>query len=215
MDEQQYYAAQERKSGRKVVWEYGRLLRYAGLRDVHGWTVLDGGCGAGPGLRFFIAHGGRAYGLDMSAYALARAHSLVPEARLVQADLQADLPLAGDAFDLVVLADVLEHVAEGQRLLRECRRVLRPAGVLVVRTVNRWDVRRHWQRSGWSGVADPGHVHLYSPPELREALRQAGFGGVRVHAGVKPMLWLPVRWVIGVPWPPLVGNGLAGVGRRG
>lgn len=212
MGEAAYFAAQERKSERKVRWEYGRLLRLAGVRSVGGRIVLDAGCGAGPGLRFFVAQDSAAYGLDAAFYALERARAGAPAAHLVQGDLQAGLPFAGGHFDLVVLGDVIEHVAAGAHLLRECRRVLRPGGVLLVRTVNRWDVRQHWQGARWSGVADPSHVCLYSPPELRRALRAAGFARARVRTGVKPLFWLPVRWLVGVPWPPLVGNGLLGVG---
>ena len=153
MDEEQYFAAQERKSDRKVAWEYGRLLRLAGLRSVQGWMVLDAGCGAGPGLRFFALQGSQVYGVDASAYALERAHELVGAARLTQVDLQAGLPFVAGCFHLVILGDVLEHVVAGDLLLRECRRVLRPDGVLLVRTINRWDLRRYWQGRRWSGVA--------------------------------------------------------------
>lgn len=215
MNEQAYYAAQERKSERKVAWEYGRLLRLAGLGPVEGRQVLDAGCGAGPGLRFFFARGNRVSGVDRSFHALQRARRLVPAAGLAQVDLRAGLPFAGAAFDLVVLGDVIEHLADGDVLLWECRRVLRPRGTLLVRTVNRWDLRRYWQGQRWSGVADPTHVRLYSPPELRRALQGAGFVHVRVRTGIKPFLWLPLRWPIGLPWPPLIGNGLLGSGLRG
>ncbi len=211
MDEESYFAAQERKSERKVAWEYGRLLALAGLSCVPSWRVLDVGCGAGPGLRFFAARSIQAWGVDASRYALERARALVPVARLVQADLRQGLPLAGASFDLLVLGDVIEHVPEGDQLLRECRRVLRAGGTLLVRTVNRWDLRRFWQGARWSGRADPTHVHLYSPPELHRALLEAGFARVRVRTGIKPLFWLPLRRPIGVPWPPLVGNGLVGV----
>jgi|YNPNPStandDraft_1061719.scaffolds.fasta_scaffold03390_2 SAM-dependent methyltransferase len=214
MDERAYYAAQERKSEAKVAWEYGRLLRLAGLRPPRGRRVLDAGCGAGPGLRFFSSWGNRVLGLDRSFYALQRARQLVPEAGLVQGDLAGGLPFAGESFDLVLLGDVLEHLDGGQALLSECRRVLRPGGVLLVRTVNRWDLRRFFQGRRWSGRADPGHIRLYSPPELRRALQAAGFQEVRVRTGVKPLFWLPLRWKVGLPGPPLLGNGLVGMGRR-
>lgn len=211
MDEESYFAAQERKSERKVSWEYGRLLALAGLDAARPRRVLDVGCGAGPGLRFFAARGSQPWGVDVSWYALGRARALVPSARLVQADLRQGLPLAGATFDLLVLGDVIEHVLDGERLLRECRRVLRADGALLVRTVNRWDLRRFWQGARWSGRADPTHVRLYSPPELRRALLAAGFARVRVRTGVKPLFWLPLRRPVGVPWPPGVGNGLVGV----
>lgn len=214
LDEQAYFAAQERKSARKIAWEYGRLLHLAGLQTIGGHSVLDAGCGAGPGLRFFAGRGCPATGLDQSRYALQRAAQLAPGAHLVQGDLGAGLPFAGGSFGLVVMADVIEHITEGGRLLRECHRILRPGGALIVRTVNRWDLRRYWQGRRWSGVADPTHIHLYSPPELRQALQGAGFDRVRVRTGVKPIAWLPTRWLIGIPWPPLIGNGLMGAAFR-
>lgn len=215
MGEQAYFAAQERKSGGKLAWEYGRLLRLARLDQLGDRRVLDAGCGAGPGLRFFYGQGSRVVGVDRAHYALQRARQHVPPAGLVLADLQAGLPFSSQQFDLVVLGDVLEHVAAGGELLRECHRVLHPGGALLLSTVNRWDVRRFWQGRRWSGVADPTHVHLYSPVELRQSLRRVGFVRVHVRAGAKPVLWLPVRWPIGLPWPPLVGNGLIAAAFRG
>lgn len=214
MDEATYFAPQELKSERKIAWEYGRLMRLARLEPEQPLDVLDAGCGAGPGLRFFAAQGHRVTGLDRSFLALERASRQVRGARLVQADLQAGLPFAAQSFDLVVLGDVIEHVPDGLSLLRECYRVLRPGGHLVLSTVNRWDVRRFFQGQRWSGRADPTHVHLYSPLELRKALVRAGFRSVRLRAGAKPLLWLPLRWPLGIPWPPLVGNGLIAAASR-
>lgn len=212
MDESSYFAAQARKSEAKVAWEYGRLLGMAGLGTVRDQRVLDAGCGAGPGLRFFSAQKNWVVGLDRSFYALQQAAAAVPPARLVQGDLRQGFPLVAESLDLVVLGDLIEHIVDGEALLRACWRILRPGGAVLVRTVNRWDLRRYWQGAAWSGVADPTHVRLYSPPELRQVLHCAGFAQVRVRTGIKPIVWLPVRWSIGLPWPPLVGNGLMGVG---
>ncbi len=215
MDERSYFAAQERKSDRKVAWEYRRVLEMGTVDLPAGRRVLDAGCGAGPGVRFFASQGARVSGVDQSYYALQRAHELAPEASLLQGDLQAGLPFAPESFDLVILGDVIEHIHMAAELLGECYRVLSSEGALLVRTVNRWDVRRFWQGRRWSGVADPTHVHLYSPPEMRQLLQQAGFFQVRVRTGVKPILWLPTRLLLGLPWPPLIGNGLVGVGWKG
>jgi SAM-dependent methyltransferase len=71
---------------------------------------------------------------DVSDVALARAARRLPAAGIVALDPDAALPLADNAFDLVLCADTVEHVRDLQLLLSEVRRVLRPGGRLAVAT---------------------------------------------------------------------------------
>lgn len=215
-----YFRRQVAKSDAKIAWEYERLARVAGRPLDPAARVLDLGCGAAPGLRYFAAQGIPALGLDIAPAALRAARSLLPAARLVCADLAAPLPLRTGTIDLVILREVIEHLVAVRPLLDECRRVLRPGGAVVLTTPNRWDMRRPFYRltgGVWSGDADPTHVHIFDPPELRRLLTAAGFGEVRVRSGFKPLLRLggrrlPLR--LAVPYPPLIGNGLYAAGRR-
>jgi 2-polyprenyl-3-methyl-5-hydroxy-6-metoxy-1,4-benzoquinol methylase len=127
------------------------------------------------------------------------------------------MPLADRSVDVVLAADVIEHVPDGALLAAECWRVLRPGGTVIISTVNRWDLRR-WTHPVlgrvWSALTDPTHVKFYAPWELRRLLQTAGFEQTRAWTGLKPVAWLPVRWRIGIPYPPLIGNGLAVTGRK-
>ena len=49
-----------------------------------------------------------------------------------------DLPLNDKSFDTVVSTEVLEHVAEPLRALREMQRVLKPGGYLILTTPMYW-----------------------------------------------------------------------------
>jgi SAM-dependent methyltransferase len=49
-----------------------------------------------------------------------------------------DIPWADDAFDLVFADNVLEHLEKPARVFAEVRRVLRPGGVFLVKTPNRF-----------------------------------------------------------------------------
>jgi 2-polyprenyl-3-methyl-5-hydroxy-6-metoxy-1,4-benzoquinol methylase len=219
--DQSYFAAQLSKSDAKVAWQYGRIFDLAGV----GFTraplrVLDVGCGAGPALRFLLARGQRAVGVDLVYYPLAEARRLAPAAGLAQADVSGGLPFASGGFDLLLLSEIVEHLRDEQPLLRECRRVLRPGGRIVVTTPNLWDARRALAPLGgpvWSGDTDPTHCNLFTPPRLGAALRAAGFTGVRWRTGIKPMRWLSSRRLrlrLALPYPPLVGNGLLAVGLK-
>ncbi len=213
-----YFAAQLSKSLPKVAWQYGRLLRWAGVPREPGLRILDAGCGAAPALKYLTLLGYDTIGSDLMRYPLQQARIVAPEAAVVCNDLHAPMSFADASMDIVLAADVIEHLHDGAALLRECFRVLRPGGYVIISTVNRWDLRR-WTHPYlgrvWSALTDPTHVRFYSPPELRDALRHAGFDRVRTWSGLKPIAWLPLRRPrIGIPYPPLVGNGLAATGRR-
>lgn len=55
---------------------------------------------------------------------------------IVQGDLNRAIPHADDSFSCVYALSVLEHLLQPCRFLRECRRVLRPGGRLVLLTPN-------------------------------------------------------------------------------
>jgi O-antigen biosynthesis protein len=94
--------------------------------------ALDLGCGDGRLTTELRAR--EAVGVDVSKVALERARRGAPAAELVHVEVDAQLPLDDAAFDLVLCADVLEHVRDVQLLLSEARRVLRPGGRLAVTT---------------------------------------------------------------------------------
>ena len=127
------------------------------------------------------------------------------------------MPFRSGSFGLVLASEVIEHLPDGPSFLRECRRLLRTGGVLLLTTPNLWDVRRFLfpvLGRTWSGFADPTHVNLYSPSRLRRELHGAGFAP-RVVTGLKPMAWLPpYRKGYFVPYPPRVGNTIVAAGVR-
>jgi SAM-dependent methyltransferase len=217
--EPSYFDRQVAKSDAKIGWQYDRMLRFAGVKLPAGARALDLGCGAAPGLRYLGARGAVAVGADVSAAALGAARRLLPGARLVRCDLEGGLPFQSGRFELLLLSEIVEHVATLPALLAECRRVLAPGGALVLTTPNLWDLRRLVGALGgptWTGYLDPTHVNLQSPRTLRAALVGAGFRAVRVRTGWKPLARLggrrlPLRLTI--PYPPLVGNGLLASGR--
>ncbi len=217
-NEAAYFASQVARSEGKVARQYARIVRRAGLDDcVSSGLALDLGCGAGPGLRFFAQRGLGAVGLDRSRYALEQARRLAAPQGLVEGDLANGLPFREASFDIVLASEVIEHLHDGPAFLRECRRVLRPGGVLILTTPNLWDVRRFafpLALCTWSGHADPTHVNLYTPRRLSCEMEAAGLRP-RVRTGIKPLLWLPpYRRGWSVPYPPWVGNGIVAAGTR-
>ena len=213
-----YFASQVSRSEGKVARQYTRIVQRAGLdKGISSGLALDLGCGAGPGLRFFAQRGLGAVGLDRSRYALEQARRLAAPQGLLEGDLGAGLPFREGSFDIVLASEVIEHLRDGPAFLRECRRILRPGGVLLLTTPNLWDVRRFvFPLVGctWSGHADPTHINLYTPRRLSREMETAGLRP-RVRTGMKPLLWLPpYRRGWSLPYPPWVGNGIVAAGTR-
>ncbi|MGH3494161.1 MAG: class I SAM-dependent methyltransferase, partial [Sciscionella sp.] len=103
---------------------------------VTGRSVLEIGCGEGYGTALLAASARRILGVDYDALTAAHAAATYPQARFVRANLAA-LPVRSATADVVVSLQVIEHVWNHQEFLRECLRVLRPGGALLVTTPNR------------------------------------------------------------------------------
>jgi SAM-dependent methyltransferase len=215
----EYFDRQLAKSDAKIAWQYDRMLRFVGVRPGNRTRVLDVGCGAAPGLRYLGERGVSAVGVDVSAAALAAARQILPNARLVRCDLDRGLPFVPGDFDLVLMSEVVEHVADLPLVLREVRRVLRPGGALVLTTPNLWDVRRAVAALGgptWTGDLDATHINLQTPRTLRRNLEMAGFDRIAIRTGWKPLARFGGRRLpreVAVPYPPLIGNGIMASGR--
>lgn len=65
-------------------------------------------------------------------------------ATTIRGDIQ-DIPFADDTFDTILAIEVLEHIPEPLEALRECARVLRPNGHLILTVPFMWPVHEDWR----------------------------------------------------------------------
>jgi SAM-dependent methyltransferase len=95
--------------------------------------ILEVGCGEGIVLATLADRlpGAQLDGLELDEAALEEARTRCPRATLVRGDACA-LPFVDQSFDLVVCLEVLEHLPEPARALRELRRVARAGCLLSV-----------------------------------------------------------------------------------
>jgi SAM-dependent methyltransferase len=145
------------------------LARYAfAVRLARGKRVLDAGCGAGYGSQELAQAAEQVIGVDVAAEAIgfARAHYQQPNLRFEQASCVA-LPYADSSFDLIVAFEVIEHLENWRDFLREARRVLAPAGQLIVSTPN----KLYYTESRGAQGANPFHVHEFEFEEFRDELQ--------------------------------------------
>ena len=116
------------------------LLRLVPFDGLAGRRVLDVGCGTGVDLVRFARGGARATGVDIADSAIALARSNFAHRGLEGDLLVADgerLPFSGDCFDYVFAHGVAQYTTDGNRLVREVYRVLKPGGEAVFQGYNR------------------------------------------------------------------------------
>lgn len=159
--------------------------------------VVDLGCGGGLLAVPLARAGATVVGVDVSHRALAAARA--QGARNLHgavADLH-QVPVADGVADLVLLADVLEHVSDPARVVAAAARVLAPGGHLFVNTISR-TLRSRLLAIGVAeglGLVSRG-THQWSafvrPDELAAMAAAAGLQRVQ-QTGEAPALWRTVR----------------------
>ncbi len=172
--------------------------------------VLDLGCGAGRHAFACARLGARVVALDRDARELGTVAGLlaamadageIPVAGAA-AVLRGDaggLPFSDASFDVVIAAEILEHVRDDARMLGELTRVVRPGGVVAISVPRTWPEVVNWGLSRRYHEVEGGHVRIYRRAQLWERLERAGLeviGHHHAHALHSPYWWL--RCLVGV-----------------
>ncbi len=166
-----------------------------------GERVLDLGCGNG---RHTIEAAGwdcRVVAMDLDREELARgrymfyadwnAGRLPGFAQFLKGDAQ-HLPFADRTFDKIICTEVLEHVHDDERAMRELFRILRPGGEIAVSCPHHRVERLLWALS-WDYWHSPGgHIRVYRMGELRRRLTSFGFvmGEERGRHAYQSIYWV-------------------------
>lgn len=149
--------------------------------------VLDLGCGWGT-FSLLLAAGVRGVvGVDFSEKAVSscrrRADELgLDNVRFVRADA-AETGLASESFDLIIAADLLEHLYPDQtgEVLDECTRLLKRGGRLTVWTPHRGHMLEGLKNRNLLIRRDPSHVDYKSMERIRRLLKDRGYSIVKAY----------------------------------
>lgn len=142
------------------------------LSAVPNGRLLDVGCGSGDWLCEMSRLGWRGEGVDFDerAVELAKSRGFKVECGAVE-----NVDFADNYFDAVTLNHVIEHVPDPVLTLKECARILKPGGKLVLFTPNAASLGHHIFKDSWRGLEPPRHLHVFSMNSMRKTLNQAGF----------------------------------------
>lgn len=145
--------------------------RFNHVKVIPGARYLDVGCGLGTMVAAMSHLGMKAEGVEPSSVAAKK--SRAAGLKIFSGSLeQAKFP--SGTFDAITMLHVLEHTPNPIETLRECRRVLKPDGELIVSVPNYDSLVRALVRSSWNGFSQPHHLHHFRVGSIRAAADRAG-----------------------------------------
>ena len=157
---------------------YAAVEHMVSLRDLRG-AVLDFGAGKGNFTRRLLA---------LNRFDTVTGADLVPcppgfdtSVQWLQQDLSQPLQIDEESFDLVIAAEIIEHLENPRLTMRELCRVLKPDGAVILTTPNNESLRSllalvlrgHFVAFGDSSY--PAHITALLRQDLKRIVLEAGF----------------------------------------
>ncbi|MCK4794613.1 MAG: class I SAM-dependent methyltransferase [Desulfobacteraceae bacterium] len=172
---QDYYTGKWEKVYKDYISEQEQRIKAfrARLMELRKYSdsgrLLEVGCAAG----FFLKVASDSFevqGIELSEfsseYGRKTLHQQIHTGSVFSADLQPN------DFDVVVMWDVIEHLADPRATLMEIRRTLKRGGILGLSTGNIGSFRARWNLGSWKLLAPPWHLYYYSKKTLCYLLRE-------------------------------------------
>lgn len=151
--------------------------------DIH---LLDVGCSSGAFVWIAQNMGLNAEGVEPTEKPLEKAREMGLKVHL---GLLHEIGFPDNSFDLITLFEVIEHLDKPAELLKECRRILRPNGILVIGTGNTQSWTRKIRGSSWEFFdmhRFGGHINFFCPKSIAVLATFTGFTIKKtISSGVK------------------------------
>jgi glycosyltransferase involved in cell wall biosynthesis len=148
------------------------------MQDLPPSRVLDLGCSGGLFASHVRAAGHHVTGVDLVEVPGVRERT----DHFIKARLEDGIPgEAGDGFDVVVVADIIEHLPQPGLVLNDICRVLRPGGQVMLSVPNfgHWYPRARVVTGMFGydrrGILDDTHLRFFTRRTLRRLVRSSGF----------------------------------------
>ncbi|MEI6296929.1 MAG: class I SAM-dependent methyltransferase [bacterium] len=156
-----------------------RIIDYIKANIQKGKKILDIGCSNGEFIFKLKEIGYECFGVELNkgTYEIAKNNGLN-----VQNCILEEAGFKDSFFDVIFLGDIIEHVADPDNFIRECRRILKSEGIIIISTPN---MDCFWSKSTlilynifgipWSSVTPPYHLYQFSVDNLDLLMKNFNF----------------------------------------
>lgn len=142
--------------------------------------ILDNGCGRGDFIKAFYNYGLKCYGTDISDFS----NEKIKNIPISKVDLENEkLPFEDNFFDVVFSKSVIEHMRTPDNFIKECYRVLKPGGRIILMTPD-------WKTTMYIFYDDFTHVQPYTVESVYDLLNMYEFKDTKSQIFYQ----LPVIW---------------------
>jgi 2-polyprenyl-3-methyl-5-hydroxy-6-metoxy-1,4-benzoquinol methylase len=143
--------------------------------------LLEVGCSYGGFLDEARLKGWDVTGVELSQIAATFARDQLG-LRVFCGDLREQLQQLGEPYDVVAIFHVIEHLPNPPALLELCRKLIKPGGLLILKTPNVASSIARLMGSSWHWMCPPAHLYLYSPATLGRLLAKSGYQALTIQS---------------------------------
>lgn len=144
-------------------------------------TILSIGCNTAFLETLLKRKGNKVYGIDIKKEAVTNARRYLDGAYCLDIQKVKKLPFQKEYFDIILFADVLEHLRDPSAILTFVKQYLNKEGYIVVSLPNvaNWSVRLKLLFGSFNytegGILDKTHIHFYTLCTAKKLLSHAGY----------------------------------------
>ncbi|MBU1727419.1 MAG: class I SAM-dependent methyltransferase [Candidatus Omnitrophica bacterium] len=156
---------------------HAKIIKYVGSRK----KVLDVGCNKGYLCKEFKSNGCFTVGIEADAESANLARKFCDNIIVEDLEQLKALPYPDKYFDVMVFADILEHLKDPALCLMQLKRYLNPEGLIIVSLPNiaRLDIRLNLLFGKFtyqdSGILDKTHLRFFTLSSAKRILESSGF----------------------------------------
>lgn len=153
--------------------------------EIKGLNVLDCGVSKGGVADILSREGANCFGIDINPRE-------IKGVKIIQADLNKGIPEFGIKFDVVFAGEIIEHLFDDRKFLRDCHNILKPCGILVVTVPNLVSLLNRFLMLFGSlplvaYAAAEFHYHVYNRSKLKKLLREEKFEILKATSSYVPL----------------------------
>ena len=158
------------------------------IQKLKGKRILDVGCIDGYMSKYFNEMGFHTIGIDISKVAIEKAKKVCKEAYIIKPNEA--LPIKESSIDIIYAGEIIEHLFETEKFLKDMYRVAKKEGYLILTTPNiAWYLNRIFFLIGWQPISsEVGVIHNnYGNPLKRKISHDFNVAG---H--IRPFAYLAI-----------------------